>query len=476
MNDDETRENFADLFEAYSAKEVQVGDKITGEIIAIGDESIIVDTGTKVDGIVERNELLDENNELPYREGDTIELYVVTRKMGELRLSRAISGIGGLHLLEEAYENALPIEGRVEAICKGGFQVKAGGRRAFCPVSQMDTAYVQDIETHVGKDYRFLITQFEEEGKNIVVSRRALLEKERASAHEEFLQGLNEGDILDGKVIRLVPFGAFVELIPGLEGLVHISEISYSRLDDPAEGVQIGEQVRIKVITMGKDPRTGRPKIALSIKQVQGNPWEEVDTRFQVGDKVGGKVTRCMAFGVFVEIAEGIEGLVHISEMSYTTRIVNPEDHVKPGQRLQVMVKDIDQAKKRISLSIKAVEGDPWNDITQRYSKGKIISGRIEKKAAFGYFVTIEPGITGLLPKSKFTGFDNPSAIEKLGAGDSITLTIEEIDAAQRRITLGPTGNIDGEDWRQYSEPASAPTTILGDKLKQALAQKQKDK
>lgn len=479
--DDKTseEESFAELFEAYSEgvnEDVHVGDKIRGKIISIGKDIVFVDTGTKIDGLVEKDELLDENQELPFREGDILDLYVVSNNGTEIRLSKALSGIGGIYVLDEAYHNAVPIEGRVKSECKGGFQVEIMHRNAFCPISQMDLRFVENPGDYVGETYPFLITQFEEEGKNIMVSRRALLKKEQEKEKEQFFGKLEIGTQLEGKVTRLMPYGGFVELLPGVEGMIHISEISWSRVKKAEDILSVGESIPVKVIGIEPGKRAGEMKIALSLKQVTGDPWNRIHETFQIGDKIQGKVTRCVDFGAFVEIAPGIEGLVHLSEMSYTKRVMKAENFVKPGETVEVMIKDIDSEKRRVSLSMKEAEGDPWIYVQEKYTPGKPVDGSLEKKERFGYFVSLEPGITGLLPKSKIQQSHDPAFFEKLKQGDALTVIVEEIDEAERRITLGPGDSVDGDEWRRFTEKAKKPIGSLGEKLQKALESKRERK
>ncbi|MBW1913754.1 MAG: S1 RNA-binding domain-containing protein, partial [Deltaproteobacteria bacterium] len=386
-------ENFADLFESYSKgmnDDVRIGDKIKGQIISIGKDCVFVDTGIKIDGVVDIDELLDENQEeFPYKEGDFLELYVVAYNGSEIRLSKAMSGDGGINVIMDAHENSVPVEGKVKAECKGGFNVDIMQKRAFCPISQMDTRYVEDPKQYVGNTYLFLITELEEDGRNIIVSRRQLLENEQKKARDQFFQEIKTGEEFDGRIIKLMPFGAFIELIPGIEGMVHISEMSWSRVEQPEELMQTGDTVRVKVIKIEDDTDSGKRKIALSMKQIEANPWDSVQEKFSIGDKLRGKVTRCMKFGAFVEIAPGIEGLVHISEMSHK-RVVHAEDVAEPGSTVDVMVKEINLQDRRISLSMRDAEGDPWIDIEKKYSLGQSVEGMIEKKEKFGFFIELE--------------------------------------------------------------------------------------
>ena len=468
-------ESFADLLESYSPRmneDIQVGDKITGEIISIGSDTVFVDTGTKIDGLVEKDELLDDRGELPYKEGDTLDLYVVSYNGSEIRLSRALSGIGGLAVLEDAFEKGIPVEGKVKGQIKGGFHVDIMKKRAFCPISQIDLRFVENPDDYVGETYQFLITQFEEDDKNIVISRRKLLNREQEKARKEFLRNIAAGDQLEGRITKLMPYGAFVELFPGLEGMIHLSELSWSRVEKPDDVLKVGDVIQVKLISIEKGEKPDQFKIALSIKQVTGDPWESVHEKFHEGDKVTGKVTRCTNFGVFVEIAPGIEGLVHISEMSYKKRILKPEDEVKPGETVPIVVKEIDAVKRRISLSIRDAEGDPWMDVQEKYLVGQVVEGSIEKKEKFGYFVVLQPGITGLLPKSEIKKSYQPALIEKLRQGDAITVIINEIKPDERKITLIPGDSRDEDDWRSFRKSTKKSLSSLGEKLEQALGPK----
>jgi small subunit ribosomal protein S1 len=267
----------------------------------------------------------------------------------------------------------------------------------------------------------------------------------------------------------MMPYGAFIEFMPGIEGMIHLSEISWSRIDKPEEILAMGERVKVKVIGIEDGKRPGDKKLSLSMKQVTGDPWDSVKDLIHVGDAMKGKVTRCAKFGAFVEIVPGIEGLVHISEMSYIKRIIKVDDVVSEGDSVDVMVKDIDTENRRISLSMKDAEGDPWIDIHKKYSLGQALNGTIEKKERFGYFVSLEPGITGLLPKSKIETAAKPSEMEKMHEGGTIPVIIERIDPDERKIGLAPADAADTDDWRQYSKDSTSSLGSLGEKLQQAF-------
>ena len=475
-NENESEESFAELFESYSTgmrEDLRVGDKIRGEIISISDSAVFVNTGTKADAMVAAEELRDKDGQMPFAIGDELELFVVAASESEIRLSKAISGVGGLSMLQEAYDNSMPVEGKVVQTIKGGFQVEVLQRRAFCPISQMDLQYVENTAEYVGQTYQFRIRTLAEGGRNIVLSRRDLLKEEQRQAHTSFLDSLASGQTYTGKVTRLMPYGAFVELIPGLEGMVHISELSWSRLEKPDDAVSPGDSIDVLVLDIADAPKG--PKISLSAKQVSGDPWERLPEEIKAGNKVTGKVTRCAPFGAFVEVRPGIEGLVHISELSYTRRVLKPEEIVQPGQTISVLVKDVDLQKRRISLSLREAEGDPWLDVAAKYTVGQKITGTVEKQEAFGIFITLSPGIVGLLPKSVLRQSPHASKLESLKPGASIDVLIAAVKATERKISLALGDSDEESNWREFSDKQSDSTSTLGslgEKLAEAMKKK----
>ncbi|HMA68038.1 MAG TPA: 30S ribosomal protein S1 [Desulfosalsimonadaceae bacterium] len=484
---DSENEDFGSLFESYMndmAPEVRVGDKISGEIIVIGQDSVFLNTGSKIDGVVEKSELLDENGEFPYKVGDRVDLYVISTTDSEIQLSKSVGQAGGRELLYDAYKSRMPVEGKVTETCKGGFRVQIMGKSAFCPVSQIDVKYIEKPEEFVGHTMDFLIDRIESGGRNIVVNRRKHLERLFAEEREKFLETVSPGDTAEGRVSRLMPYGAFVELHPGVEGMVHISELSWARISHPSEAVSTGDPLPVKILSIEKaDGKSGQLKISLSAKQVTRDPWETAAERFHPGDKIEGRVTRCMDFGAFIEVEPGIEGLVHISEMSHVKRVIKAEDVVTPGDRVAVLVKSVDPANRRMSLSIKDAEGDPWLQVENQLAVGQRLSGRIEKKADFGYFINLAPGITGLLPRSRIDRAPEPQALEKLKTDDPVFVTIEAIDPQEKKITLAPAEEQGAEaaDLERYSgqksrgskeRDSSSALGELGEKLQQALKSK----
>lgn len=436
---EEAGENFAEMFASQenSQVRVQAGQKVTGTVIEVTEDSVFVNVGVKIDGIMERKDCLDNEGNLSVKVGDTIEAWVTKASSQEIHLARSMNG-AGMAAIENAKDAAIPVDGRVSDICKGGFHVEVLGKTAFCPGSQMASG---DPKEMVGRTLQFLITRVESHGRNIVVSHRALADREREANLEKLLETLKEGDITEGTVTRLASFGAFVELAPSVEGMVHLSELSWSRVMKADEAVSVGDKVKVKVLKISKEKgRDGREhtRISLSMKAAAGSPWDTIGERLPVGSIVEGKVMRLAPFGAFVEVLPGIEGLVHVSEMAWGRRVNKPEDIVKPGDVVSVKVKDVNLESHRVSLSIRDAEGDPWVDAATRFPVGSIVEGHVESHSKFGLFVTLAPGITGLLPEGIMRSTRTVDKFQGLEKEAPVTLEVQRVDEAARRITLTP--------------------------------------
>lgn len=455
---------------------LEPGQRLNVRIVDITADTIFVSTGSKVDGIVDRAEM-EKDGELPYQVGDTLDLYVIAASPQEVKLSRAMSGDGSLALLEEARASGMPVEGRVSGQVKGGYSVELMKRRAFCPGSQMDLRPLADPESALGQTYAFLITKLENHGRNIVVSRRDLLERDRAAALEQLLADIHEGDIREAPVSRLAAFGAFVELAPGVEGMVHLSELSWSRVNRADEAVHEGDTVTVKVLNIARGEKGVR--ISLSIKAAQENLWSTLTERLIPGAVATGKVTRLMPFGAFVEVLPGVEGLVHLSELSFAKRVMKAEEIVSPGDVVSVKIKDIDPERRRVSLSLREAEGNPWDRVNELLRAGADVPGTVEKRAPFGFFIKLAPGITGLLPLAVLKNSPQGKTLDRLAPGDAVTVRVREIDADQRRISLLPAGEEgnanSGEDWKQHAPRPESTVSFgsLGQALLEARAKKE---
>jgi len=364
---------FAKLLEdsfKNTKKTLSIGEKIKSEILSISREEIFVSTGTMHDGTVPRKDLLDADGKFNHKVGDILDLYVTHARGSEIYLSSKPTAKNIADNLEDAFDMMMPIEGRVSEICKGGFRVSIQGKPAFCPISQMDTKRIE-VETqdeYIGKKFEFLITQFTEGGRNIVVSRRKLLDEQKGLSESSFMDERKPGEILKGTVTRIEKFGAFVQIAPGIEGLVHVSELAWSRVSDPNEVVTVGQQINVKILSF--EEKDGRLKISLSLKQAESEPWLSLPAQISAGNVVEGKVTRCVKFGAFVELVPGVEGLIPMGEMSDTKRVIRSDDLFKAGDRISVMIKDIKLDERRILLSLKDVASDRESENWKSFSPG----------------------------------------------------------------------------------------------------------
>ncbi|MGZ3686767.1 MAG: S1 RNA-binding domain-containing protein [Bdellovibrionota bacterium] len=365
-------EEFAKLLgESFkqASKKLKVGDRIKGQILVLGSDDVFVSTGTQHDGVISRRDLNNEDGTCPYKTGDTIELFVTQVRGSDIRLSRKPTDRNLAEDLEDAFDMMLAIPGRIVEVCKGGVRVNVKGKLAFCPISQIDVKHVENAEEYVGKSFDFRITQFSEGGRNIVVSRRKLLEEERDLNAGSFLEENKDGDVVQGKVVRLEKFGAFVELAPGVDGLVHISEMAWSRIGDPSEIVQVGQDVSVKILKREtvNGPGGSKMKISLSIKQASDRPEaaargeapakDDPWSKYTIGQVVTGKVNRKEPYGLFVQLEPGITGLLHQSKA-----MDHPDfkfEKLKVGDSVTVQVGEIRASERRISLD---VPRDPAED------------------------------------------------------------------------------------------------------------------
>jgi small subunit ribosomal protein S1 len=415
---------------------VQPGEIVSGEVVSISKEWVFVDIGCKAEGMVGLDEFYEDGQEEPsVKLGDRVEATVLTLR-GGIRLSRSLrKSSQSDEVIQDAYENRIPVQGRVEEARKGGFGIAIGsGHKAFCPISQIDSRFVENPEIYVGQDYDFRIIEYGDSGRNIVVSRRVLLEEEAKAMARQTRDKIKPGVLLTGIVKKVMPYGAFVD-IGGIDGLVHVSEISWDRIEDPTAHLAEGQKLSVKVLSF--DPQND--KLALSIREAGADPWEEVPGRFPVGTSVSGSVMRVEPYGAFVRIAAGIEGLVHVSDMTWAGRIRHASEVVSVGDSVQVVVLSLDLERKRIGLGMKQIHTDPFESAMEKYKVGQAITGTVQRIGAGGVFIELEEGVVGFLPGSLAgTSRGEPlSAVYKVGK--AVPLTIKEIEAERRRITLENT-------------------------------------
>lgn len=448
-------EDFASMLEEsfkQQSPQRQEGEVVRGRVVKISGESAFVDLGGKAEGIIDVHEFKDPDGQVILTVGDTVEATVVgsVGDEGALRLSKSL-GKGprarelARELIQDAFSNRLAVEGKVVSRNKGGYEVTVLGQRCFVPLSQMDRHRTPDPDVHVGQTYKFRISELREGGRNIVLS-RAQLQKEEAEARAQVLrETLKEGDVLTGKVRSIQTFGAFVDL-GGLDGLLPISELSHTRVKTVNEVVAEGETVSVQIIKFDKTTS----KLTLSLKSLASNPWDEVGTRFVENGIYRGKVMRLEPFGAFIELQPGLEGLLHISDMAWEKRVRHPKDVVNEGDEVSVQLLSVDRERRRLSLGMKQVGGDPWEGVLDRFPIGKVVEGTVEKVAPFGVFLTLDVGVTGLVPNSELATPRGADHGAQFPVGQVVQVQVLECNPVDRRITLSRKAMHDAVERMDY--------------------------
>ena len=427
-------QNFMELYEE-SLKSIQEGKVIKGEIVQIDNEFVLVDIGYKSEGQIRINEFMNSNGQLTAKVGQKVDVLLVRKedKEGRIILSREkAAAVKIWDDVEETYKNQGTIRGKILSRVKGGLSVDIG-LQAFLPGSQADLRPIRDLDTLIGTENDFMIVKYERRQGNIVLSRRALLEAERKALREKTLEILEKDSILKGIVRGIADFGLFIDL-GGIDGLVHINDISWRRIRHPSDMYNIGDELTVKVLSFDKE----KERVSLGIKQLTPDPWQEAQEKYTAGVKIKGRVVGLKEYGAFVEVEEGMEGLVHVSEMSWTGKINHPSQILSVGDELEVMILDIDSAKKRISLSIKQLEPNPWDSITENYPVGTTIEGKIKNITDFGIFIGIDEGIDGLVHVSDMTwGKQIKQPSELYTKGQEVQAVVLNIDKEIERFSLG---------------------------------------
>ncbi len=453
----------------------EVGDVVDGEVVTIGKRYIFVDIGRPDEAIVDRAQFEDEDGELKLELGERREFYVIGFDGGVELGEQLGDGDNSMEAVETAYASGVPISGTVKATNKGGFEVNVAGVDAFCPISQIELGYTEEPDIHVGNSYSFEVSEIKDDGRSVVVSRTALLERERAAQREKTMENLEVGEEVDGVVTRVADFGAFVD-IGGVEGLVHVSELSHTYQENPSEVVQVGDSVTVQVMNIDEgDGTSDSLRIGLSIKAAQVDPWMEVNEKYAVGETILGTVVRLAPFGAFVELLPGVEGLVHVSEMSRTQHVATPDQVVESGEEVQVEIQDIDVMRRRISLSMAAAEDDPWKEVNDRFKIGMEVDGTVANTEDFGAFIDLGKGITALLPRSEMNLPSEVTPHRKYSRGQDVTTRVLNIEPERRRmaLTLRAANEIenDGETKKSskgsggpsaYSDPGTSKKGSLG--------------
>ncbi len=472
-------EDFAAMFEAsVQAKRLEQGELVEGRIVAIGPEVALVDVGRKGEAEMDIAELKNAGGELEVAVGDLVQGMVVSTS-GGLKLSRKLAGAAASdRQLEAAFQSGLPVEGKVERAVKGGYEVRIGRRRAFCPFSQIDVRGA-GTSTHEGHVYQFRIIEYKEEGANIVVSRRALLEEEQRVNAAKLRNKIVPGAVMTGRVTSLREFGAFVDLGAGVQGLLHVSDMAWSRVADPAEIVKAGEEIKVKVLRVDEE----KQKISLGLKQLSGDPWSRVGEVYKVGQRLPGRVTRVAQFGAFVELDPGIEALAHASTFEPAGGSKGWSAQVAAGMMATFEILSIDPEQKRIGVAL-VPEGwaraEGVAEARPGIVPGARLKGKVERHENFGVFIYLAPGRTGVIPLSE-TGIAKEGDLRRaFPVGADVEVVVLEIDPSGRRIRLSAkavTEAREAEEVREWMEqnapPAGGPGT-LADKLRAALKPQEK--
>jgi small subunit ribosomal protein S1 len=430
-------ESFAELFEeSLRIIDMKSGAIITGVVVDIDSEWVTVHAGLKSEGVIPREEFLNDSRELEVEIGDTVQVSMdaVDDGFGETRLSREkAKRAESWMMLENVYEKQEVVNGLISGRVKGGFTVEIQDIRAFLPGSLVDVRPLRENEQLEGREMEFKVIKLDQKRNNVVVSRRAVLEAENSVEREALLESLQEGQEVKGIVKNLTDYGAFVDL-GGVDGLLHITDMAWKRIKHPGEIVAVGDEIDVKILKFDRE----RNRVSLGLKQLGEDPWVAITQRYPEGARTMARVTNLTDYGCFAEIEEGVEGLVHVSEMDWTNRNIHPSKVVQVGDEVEVMVLDIDEERRRISLGIKQCQGNPWEEFSVLHSKGDKIRGYIKSITDFGIFIGLDGNIDGLVHLSDISWNEQgEQAVRRFTKGDEIETIILSIDAERERISLG---------------------------------------
>lgn len=430
-------ESFAQLFEE-SLKEIETrpGSIVRGVVVAIDKDVVLVDAGLKSESAIPAEQFKNAQGELEIQVGDEVDvaLDAVEDGFGETLLSREKAKRHEAWItLEKAYEDAETVTGVINGKVKGGFTVELNGIRAFLPGSLVDVRPVRDTLHLEGKELEFKVIKLDQKHNNVVVSRRAVIESENSAERDQLLENLQEGMEVKGIVKNLTDYGAFVDL-GGVDGLLHITDMAWKRVKHPSEIVNVGDEITVKVLKFDRE----RTRVSLGLKQLGEDPWVAIAKRYPEGTKLTGRVTNLTDYGCFVEIEEGVEGLVHVSEMDWTNKNIHPSKVVNVGDVVEVMVLDIDEERRRISLGLKQCKANPWQQFAETHNKGDRVEGKIKSITDFGIFIGLDGGIDGLVHLSDISwNVAGEEAVREYKKGDEIAAVVLQVDAERERISLG---------------------------------------
>jgi len=441
---------------AASFRDLKEGSIITGHILEVRPREVLVDIGYKSEGIIPVGEFDDvESIEV----GDEIEVLLerLENEDGMVVLSKEKAAYKqNWDKIVKVYEADGLIKGKVRSVVKGGLTVNIGVE-AFLPGSQIDIIPPKDLQAFVGNTYDFKIVKINDERKNVVLSRREIIEAERAEKRAQFLENVKVGDMVKGSVKNLTDFGAFIDL-DGMDGLLHITDMTWGRLGHPSEMLTVGQEIEVMVLDINRD----KERVSLGLKQTQHNPWSAIEERFPAGHKVKGKVTNIVPYGAFVELEEGVEGLIHVSELSWTKRIMRPNDVLNVGEEVEAVVLGVNKDEQKISLGVRQLEANPWDEIETRYTIGSTVQGTVRNMTPYGAFVELQDGIDGMIHVSDLSWtrkINHPSEILK--KGEEISAVVIEIDKQNQRISLG-IKQLDTDPWKDIDQKYKIGDLVTG--------------
>ena len=448
---------FKELYE-QSLQSVQLGEIVTGKVVQMNNDVVMVDVGWKTEGYIPARELKDSEGNISLAVGDEVEVLVDRRDSeGNLVLSRdkAVK-IKIWDDVKNACEHNIPIRGTIVERVKGGLSVDIG-IPTFLPGSQVDIRPVRDLDKYVGQTLMFNVLKYDRKRNNVVLSRRSILEQERISAKKETLESIEEGKVLEGVIKNITDYGLFIDL-GGIDGLLHVTDISWGRITRPSDTFSKGDKIKVKVLSFDRE----KERVSLGLKQMTDNPWENIAEKYPVGSIVEGKVVNLTDYGVFVELEPGVEGLVHITEMFWTREIKHPSKVLMVGEDVKVMVLDVNSEAKRISLGLKQTTENPWEALKQKYPEGSIVKGVIRNITNFGFFVGIEEGIDGLVHVSDISWKQNikhPSELYK--KGQEVEAMVLNIDVENEKFSLG-IKQVDKNPWDERNFLYAPGSVIKG--------------
>jgi small subunit ribosomal protein S1 len=454
-------ENFAELFEqSIKETEMRPGAIVSGTVVAIDSETVTVNAGLKSEGVISISQFLNEKGEVEVEIGDSVDvaLDAIEDGYGTTQLSREKAKRFATWVeLEKACEANETVIGVITGKVKGGFTVEVKDVRAFLPGSLVDVRPVRDTAHLEGKDLEFKVIKLDQKRNNVVVSRRQVIEAENSAERDELLEKLEEGAVAKGIVKNLTDYGAFVDL-GGVDGLLHITDMAWKRVKHPSEVVQVGDEIDVKVLKYDRD----RSRVSLGIKQLGEDPWADLNRRYPEGARLFGRVTNLTDYGCFVEIEEGVEGLVHVSEMDWTNKNIHPSKVVNLGDEVEVMVLDIDEERRRISLGLKQCIANPWSEFASKFNKNDKVTGNIKSITDFGIFIGLEGGIDGLVHLSDISwSLTGEEAVREFNKGDEVEAVVLSVDAERERISLG-IKQVESDPFAQFIAENAKGSIVTG--------------